>query len=75
MDKDYLSSVLNKYFTRLSQIGYVPYDSVYNILILLFVDEYIIPYSDDRETVDRALSCITGSCFIPYTSCNESCNQ
>lgn len=37
MGKEYLNLVLKKYFTRLEQVGYVPYSQVNNILILLFI--------------------------------------
>lgn len=75
MDKDFLNTVLNKYFTRLSNTGYVSYNMVDNLLILLFINDHIIPYSDDDVTINNALMCISGNCMVPYTSCKGSCNQ
>lgn len=77
MDKEYLNSMLERYFTRLEQVGYVPYNQVNNMLILLFIYEDILPYieGDDKYTINKALTCIMGDCITPYSSCKKSCNQ
>lgn len=70
-----LDTALTRYFSRLSKVGYIPYDEVSSILML----EYIIelkkfPLTQAEEiTVDKAMSCLQGSCLIPYESCKGYC--
>lgn len=69
---------LHRYFTRLSQSGYMKYSNVDSLIVLLYIQEIVSEYDLDIEEqtiVNRALSCLQGSnCMIPYTGCKGACN-
>lgn len=68
---------LHRYFTRLTQFGYMKYSDVYDLLVLLYVQEIADNYDlsvGEQSIVDKALACLQGnSCMIPYVSCNGTC--
>lgn len=67
-----LYNTLNSYFKRLSQVGYVPDDSVFSILLLSYITELKEKNTlteEQNAIINKALSCLQGTCFIPITSC------
>lgn len=73
MDKEYLSNILARYYNRLNQVGYISCNQTGSILTLLFIDEYMLPYANtpkDKGIINKAISCLKGSCIMPYSSCN-----
>lgn len=74
--EDKLYNTLNRYFKRLSQVGYVCDKDMLSVLVLAYITEL---YSEESLTteqisiIERALLCLQGSCLIPYSSCKESC--
>lgn len=65
---------LTRYFTRLSQIGYVNYKEVEKLLVFLYIQEILEGNSgvesseEDLNIMHRALYCLYGnSCLFPYT--------
>lgn len=79
MDLTNLSyEALHRYFTRLSQSGYMKYSNVDSLIVLLYIQEIVNEYDLDIEEqtiINRALSCLQGSnCMIPYTGCKGACN-
>lgn len=78
MENNIFYNSLNRYFKRLSQIGYVPDKDTYSILVLAYVTELRKRNSLTSEQnliIEKALSCLKGSCLIPYSICKESCTQ
>ena len=78
MDLTNLSyEALHRYFTRLSQSGYIKYTNVESLIVLLYIQELVKDYDLDIEEqtiVDKVLSCLQGSnCMIPYSSCKGAC--
>lgn len=69
-------NTLNRYFKRLSQVGYIPDNDMYSVLILYYInnikDDKNIT-DKDKYIIDRAISCLQGTCLIPYNTCNKSC--
>ena len=72
MDKVLYDS-LYRYFTTLTSVGNVSYNSVNKLLVLIFYKHFI--YEDyrgniskeDYNIIERALECLYGStCLIPY---------
>lgn len=79
MDLTNLSyEALHRYFTRLSQSGYVKYSSVDSLIVLLYIQEIVKEFDLDIEEqtiINKALSCLQGSnCMIPYSGCKGACN-
>ncbi len=68
---------LHRYFTRLSQSGYMKYSNVDSLLVLLYIQEIVSNYDlgiEEQVIVDKALACLQGgSCTIPYTGCKGAC--
>lgn len=78
MDLTNLSyEALHRYFTRLSQSGYMKYTNVESLIVLLYIQELVKDYDLDIEEqtiINKALSCLQGSyCMIPYSSCKGAC--
>lgn len=77
MDKQVLNS-LDKYFTRLSQVGYMDYPKVYTLLVELYLNnimKLLDPNDEnfikDNEIVCNALQCLNNSsCLIDFNGCN-----
>lgn len=77
MEDRYVFETINKYFTRLSQVGYIPDKDIYSILLLCYINELqdLTLTNEEQAVIDKALSCIQGSCLIPFKSCNRTCNK
>lgn len=68
---------LHRYFTRLSQSGYMKYSNVNTLLILLYIQELSKDSlsTEDKSIIDKAISCLQGTnCMIPYLGCKSTCN-
>lgn len=66
-------NAVNKYFHTLTSLGYKKDKDVNNLIVLLFLEEFLCgPMSQfitekDYNTIDKALYCLYGtSCMIPY---------
>ena len=78
MDLTNLSyEALHRYFTRLSQSGYMKYSNVDSLIVLLYIQEIVKEFDLDIEEqtiINKALSCLQGSnCMIPYSGCKRAC--
>ena len=78
MDLTNLSyEALHRYFTRLSQSGYMKYTNVESLIVLLYIQELVKDQDLDIEEqtiINKALPCLQGSnCMIPYSSCKRAC--
>lgn len=74
--EDKLNSTLDKYFKRLSQVGYIPDKDVFSIVVLTYITELQKEYKltvEQKSIINKALSCIQGNCLIPYDSCKGTC--
>ena len=68
--------VLNRYFRRLSQVGYIPDNDTFSVLVLAYITELREGNSLTSEQnliIEKALSCLQGTCLIPYNSCKGTC--
>lgn len=69
---NFIYNSLDKYFKALSNLGYINYNEVENLLILLALNDLknLCDYNlteEELKSVDNALYCLYGkSCFIPY---------
>lgn len=73
---DRLYDTLNKYFKRLSQVGYIPDNDTFSVLVLKYITDLEKEYPLTQEQsfiIEKALSCLQGSCLIPYSSCKRTC--
>lgn len=73
-----LYDTLNRYFKRLSQVGYIPDNDTFSVLVLTYITELEKENSLTQEQkliVERALYCLQGTCLIPYGSCKGTCLQ
>ena len=78
MENNRLYDTLNRYFKRLSQIGYIPDNDTFSVLVLTYITELKKDNSLTSEQsliIEKALSCLQGSCLIPYGSCKGTCIQ
>ena len=78
MDLTNLSyEALHRYFTRLSQSGYMKYSNVNSLIVLLYIQEIVKEFELDIEEqaiINKVLSCLQGSnCMIPYSGCKGAC--
>lgn len=78
MDLTNLSyEALHRYFTRLSQSGYMKYSNIDSLIALLYIQEIVKEFYLDIEEqtiINKALSCLQGSnCMIPYSGCKGAC--
>ena len=71
--EEVLYNSLSRYFGRLGQAGYVPYNSVYKLLVLSFIREIVdndyrgYITKEDYSYIEEALDCLFGtSCLTPY---------
>lgn len=68
---------LTRYFKALSQKGYMPYNSVFNLLLVLFLDELLTNFSDfitenDYNIIIKNLyKLASNECLISYPSFKE----
>ena len=78
MENNRLYDTLNRYFKRLSQVGYIPDNDTFSVLVLTYITELKKENSLTSEQsliIEKALSCLQGSCLIPYGSCKGTCIQ
>lgn len=78
MENNRLYDTLNRYFKRLSQVGYIPDNDTFSVLVLTYITELrknSSLTSEQKHIIEDALSCIQGSCLIPYDSCKGTCMQ
>lgn len=71
---NFIYEVLSRYFNTLSILGYKEYLSVYKVLLLILIKDFIdrdyygYLTKEDYNTVNKALYCIYGTtCLIPYS--------
>ena len=63
---------LYDYFNHLSKTGYMRYDTVYKLIVFLFVDEilhdylYFNPTEEDYQIIANMMQCLYGTCLLPY---------
>lgn len=72
------SNLLEEYFNILSQTGYYNYNSVYKILVFLFIDDILntemntFITEEDYKLMTDILTCLYDSeCLIPYPEFKE----
>lgn len=72
---DFLHEILSRYFNTLSVLGYKDYNSVYKVLLLSLIRDFINKdyygylTEEDYNTINKSLYCIYGtSCLIPYSN-------
>lgn len=78
MENNRLYDTLNRYFKRLSQVGYIPDNDTFSVLVLTYITklkEENSLTSEQNFIIEKALSCLQGSCLIPYSSCKRTCLQ
>lgn len=78
MGNNRLYDTLNRYFKRLSQVGYIPDNDTFSVLVLTYItklEEENSLTSEQNFIIEKALSCLQGSCLIPYNSCKGTCLQ
>lgn len=78
MENNRLYDTLNRYFKRLSQVGYIPDNDTFSVLVLAYITKLKGENSLTSEQnfiIEKALSCLQGSCLIPYSSCKGTCLQ
>lgn len=67
---------LNRYFKRLSQVGYIPDNDVYSILIYTYISDIkknTELTKGEENIINNAINCLQGTCLFPYGSCNKIC--
>lgn len=78
MENNRLYDTLNRYFKRLSQVGYIPDNDTFSVLVLTYITklkEENSLTSEQNFIIEKALSCLQGSCLTPYSSCKRTCLQ
>lgn len=73
-----LYTTLNRYFKRLSQVGYIPDNDMLSVLVLSYiteVEESITLSPEEQSIIDRVIACLQGTCLIPYEECKGTCIQ
>lgn len=78
MDDKTILTALDRYFTRLSQVGYMDYPKVYSLLVGLYLNNMFKILSEDdknftkdNELLHRAVNCLENSnCMFGFTDCN-----
>lgn len=69
---DITYKALDRYFTVLQHTGYVPQKDVNKLLLLQFIQEMLVQYSEyitaeDYNIIARIVQCLSdSSCLIPY---------
>jgi hypothetical protein len=70
---EFVYNSLSTYYNTLEKTGYLSYDNVYKLLLLVFYKDFV--YGDfrgvlnekDYSMIERALYCLFGTtCLIPY---------
>lgn len=78
MGNNELYNTLNRYFKRLSQVGYVPDSETFSVLVLSYIVEVKSLFTltqEEEYIIEKAMACLQGSCLIPYGSCKGTCIQ
>lgn len=78
MENNRLYDTLNRYFKRLSQVGYISDNDTFSVLVLTYITklkEENSLTSEQNFIIEKALSCLQGNCLIPYSSCKGTCLQ
>lgn len=63
---------LEKYFSILESTGYLNYDLVYRLIMLLMAEEWLNSFLNfyitekSYNVISRFIYCLTGNCLIPY---------
>lgn len=63
---------LEKYFSILESTGYLNYDLVYRLIMLLMAEEWLNSFlnfyitEESYNIISRFIYCLTGNCLIPY---------
>lgn len=63
---------LDKYFSILESTGYLNYDLVYRLIMLLMAEEWLNSFlnfyitEESYNIISRFIYCLTGNCLIPY---------
>lgn len=76
-----VSSALNRYFSILSHTGYKSYNEVDKLLVLIFMEELLYGSmsefitEEDYKAIYSSITCLSGSCMIPYPSGNKGVND
>lgn len=78
MDDNVMLNALDRYYTRLSQVGYMDYHKVYSLLVGLYLNNMfkVLDNDDknftrDNELLNRALDCLESSnCMFSFLDCN-----
>lgn len=70
MDNTSLYASLSRYFKRLSQVGYIPDNAVFAMVVLTYIHNHNLK----GTIVDNAASCLRKFCFVPYEVCKGTCN-
>ena len=76
MKNNRLHITLTRYFKRLSQVGYIPDNDTFSVLVLTYITELNNTHTlttEQKYIVEKALSCLQGTCLIPYNSCKGTC--
>lgn len=78
MDDNIMLNALDRYYTRLSQVGYMDYPKVYSLLVGLYLnnmfkvlDKDDKNFTRDNELLNKALDCLESSnCMFSFSDCN-----
>jgi len=78
MDDKTLLTALDRYFTRLSQVGYMDYPRVFSLLVGLYLNNMFKVLSEDDKNfnenynlLNTAVTCLSGSnCMFSFSDCN-----
>lgn len=78
---DDLSFALERYFKSLSNLGYMSYDKVYELLIVSHIEEILTGQMSffvnekDYMTMTKCLYKVYGRCLMPYPDYKENYSQ
>ena len=67
-----VSKGINSYYDSLSILGYRPQSDIEKLLVLSFIEKLLtgdmraLVTESDYRIIDRVMSCLYGSCLIPY---------
>lgn len=78
MDDKTMLTALDRYFTRLSQVGYMDYPRVFSLLVGLYLNNMFKVLSEDDKNFNEnynllstAVTCLSGStCMFSFSDCN-----
>lgn len=70
MDNTSLYNSLSSYFKRLSQVGYIPDNAVFAMVVLIYIQDHNLK----GTVIDNTVSCLRKFCFVPYEICKGTCS-